>query len=1431
MFKSVVLSLILLSSLLQSLQADVSLLSFYTPAQNRQLVNQNVLSITQDNIGFIWVGTEKGVMRYDGSRYVTPAALKFLEAYEISSLAVDQQSLLIATTNQGFYRYYFDSKEVEQYLEQNEVDDKQIINDRVLDIYVDEDHHIWLGTFTGVTRLTPSGSIHIQNNPVDPTSIPSGPVTKLLKGLNDRLVMLIDGQFVEYDPVTEIAAVKRYPSLPEELQIYSISPFKTQGYWLATNQGAWLIDNTGQLIKHLSESSEPSLGSNIIQDVFTDKQDNCWFLFQQGFDWLDATQRLHHVTQDVSDNLSLRSSSVSTIFQDRDSNIWLGQLNNGPAITNTQLPFARIKHSPLEDSTLSHNYVFDLVIDQSRQIIIATANGINRFGISDRSISKLLFRRDGIPLLYLQPIQIEVDSRNQLWMIDHEGELYIANDQGEILIEADYPDLKELNSLEVERLSKVDKDLIWIATLRELVLVDTNQIKIISRLNLDAITAWPIMDIAVSDDLLWLGTLGGGFRGVSYATDKIPSVVYDSQLFAELDGLVINQIKLFGNSVLVASDRGLAILNRTTKQVQMIDETSGLPDQNILAVESDEDAIWVSGLKSISKIHLYPSIKIQNFDPTVGIPNIEISNIARDPTDSWIYFSTSSGLYMFDKKGGVEQAPLRKPNITSLRIENFTSSPDGYMIPELLKLAHDQNDFRIEFAHMDYRPVKRYAYQTRLKGYREQWQNQEEAFALYTNLDKGRYQFEVRTVDSVSGNISPIQTVRFQITPPLWLSLPAYVMYLLIVVGGLYGLYANYNRKLAEQKAIADHLRNLDQLKDEFLANTSHELKTPLNGIIGLSESLLNGVAGALSPKIEEHLKLISKSGERLSSLVEEILDHKQLEKGTLALNLKPCDARTTSDIVLDMCRPLSDKKGISLINNISKDHVFVVADENRLQQILFNLVSNAIKYSERGDVVIDCRLSESTVTLYVSDEGKGIDSEKLASIFNPFERLETSKQGAQGGTGLGLSVTKALVELHEGTIEVTSLPDKGSTFSFTLPRTFDMPIPTNLQPMTTRNTANTSVEFEALEPFEHVEGQGDLIVVVDDEPVNLKVAADSLKLKGYQVIETTSGYNALDIIKEHPVALVVLDVMMPEISGFEVSRKIRKIYTEIELPILLLSARNSAKDVATGMAAGANDYISKPINQLELITRVSNLLEIRKLIDLDRQKELTAATEKTYNRLRQYFPKAVVDYIVKDRDTTILAEKRIVTILFSDLVNFTELSSQLDPTIITALLSEFVEEMAQVVEKHAGVMNEILGDGLVILFGAPTRMDTEQQAAAAVACSIEMHQKLEALNTRWLSSSINQRIDMRIGIHQDSVTAGSIGSKAYRAYRAVGVGVNLASRIQHEAAPGSTLVSSAVFNACNDHQQFSSKVKAQVKGIEGTIELHQVMAHTSENG
>jgi two-component system, sensor histidine kinase ChiS len=1430
MFKALSLLIILFFSLLQSLQADVSLLSFYTPSQNRQLVNQNVSAITQDSVGFIWVGTEKGVMRYDGSRYVTPVALKFLEAYQISALAVDQQSLLIATSNQGFYRYDFSSKKVEQYLEQNVSSDSQIINDRVLDIFVDDDNHIWLGTFTGITRLTPSGSIHIQNNPVDPTSIPAGPVTKLLKGIDDSLVMLIDGQMVEYDPITEIAEVKFYPELPAELEIYSLSPYKALGYWLATNQGAWLIDKQGVLIKHLSESTEPSLASNIIQNIYTDNQGNCWFIFPQGIDWLDAQQKLHHETQDVSDNLSLRSAVITSIFQDRDYNIWLGQLNNGPAITNTQLPFARIKHSPLEDNSLSHNYVFDLAIDQSKQIVIATANGVNRFGISDKNISKLIFRKDGIPLLYLQPIQVEVDRQNQIWMIDHDGELYISNESGDLLTEKDYSDISMLKSLEVERLSKVDKNHIWIATLRELILVDTEQVSVIARLNLDAITAWPIMDIAVSDDLLWLGTLGGGFRGVSYATDKIPSVVYDSQIFAELEGLVINQIKLFGNSVLVASNRGLAILNRTTKQVQIIDESSGLPDQNILAVESDEDAIWVSGLKSISKIHLFPSIKIQNFDPTVGIPNIEISNIARDETDSWIYFSTSSGIYMFDKEGGTETPPLRKPNITKLRIDNYASLPDGYMIPELLKLSHNQNDFRIEFAHMDYRPVKRYAYQTRLKGYREQWQNQEEAFALYTNLDKGRYQFEVRTVDSVSGNISPIRSVQFQITPPIWLSLPAYIMYLLLIVGALYGFYANYTRKLAEQKAIADHLRNLDQLKDEFLANTSHELKTPLNGIIGLSESLLNGVAGSLSPKIEEHLRLISKSGERLSSLVEEILDHKQLEKGTLALNLKPCDARTTSDIVLDMCRPLSDKKDITLINNISKNHVFVVADENRLQQILFNLVSNAIKYSEHGDIIVDCRLSESAVTLYVTDQGKGIESNKVASIFNPFERLETSKQGAQGGTGLGLSVTKALVELHQGTIEVSSILNKGSTFSFTLPRTFDLPIQTNLQPMTTRNTVISTDEFATLGDFEHREGQGDLIIVVDDEPVNLKVAADSLKLKGYQVIETTSGYSALDLIKEHPVALVVLDVMMPEISGFEVCRRIRKIHTEIELPILLLSARNSAKDVATGMAAGANDYISKPINQLELITRVSNLLDIRKLIDLDRQKELTAATEKTYNRLRQYFPKAVVDYIVKDRDTKILAEKRIVTILFSDLVNFTELSSQLDPTIITALLSEFVEEMAQVVEKHAGVMNEILGDGLVILFGAPTRMDKEQQAAAAVACSIEMHQKLDELNTRWLSSNINQRIDMRIGIHQDSVTAGSIGSKAYRAYRAVGVGVNLASRIQHEAAPGTTLVSSTVFDACGNAQQFSSKIEAQVKGIAGTIELHQIRAHTSEN-
>jgi two-component system sensor histidine kinase ChiS len=398
-------------------------------------------------------------------------------------------------------------------------------------------------------------------------------------------------------------------------------------------------------------------------------------------------------------------------------------------------------------------------------------------------------------------------------------------------------------------------------------------------------------------------------------------------------------------------------------------------------------------------------------------------------------------------------------------------------------------------------------------------------------------------------------------------------------------------------------LQRLDQLKDDFLANTSHELRTPLNGIIGLTESLLDGVAGELSPQVNTNLSMIVSSGKRLASLINDILDFAKLKHHDLVLKLQPIGLREIVDVVLLLIQPLVGNKPVQLINAIDPNLLPAYADENRLQQILHNLIGNAIKFTPSGQITVSARVADQQLVITVADTGIGIPAEKLDRIFESFEQADSSTAREYGGTGLGLAVTKQLVQLHGGNIWVESQLERGSRFHFTLPITTELPSPsqltvTNHQLAKLRLSApivlvvKTSSESSPLVNQSHFK-----VLIVDDELVNLQVLNNYLSLEHYQIAQATSGPEALAIIDQgfKPDA-ILLDVMMPKMTGYEVTRKLREKWQIMELPILMLTAKNQVTDLVRGLDCGANDYLTKPIVKDELLARLKTQLHIKEM-------------------------------------------------------------------------------------------------------------------------------------------------------------------------------------------------------------------------------------------
>ncbi|EPJ54452.1 MAG: hypothetical protein OFPI_06990 [Osedax symbiont Rs2] len=408
-------------------------------------------------------------------------------------------------------------------------------------------------------------------------------------------------------------------------------------------------------------------------------------------------------------------------------------------------------------------------------------------------------------------------------------------------------------------------------------------------------------------------------------------------------------------------------------------------------------------------------------------------------------------------------------------------------------------------------------------------------------------------------------------------------------------------------------LHAADKLKDEFLANTSHELRTPLHGIIGIIESLSDGAAGELSHTQQLQLNMVASSANRLSLLVDDLLDFHKIRHNQLRVNIIAVNTTTLVAHIVELTKVLVADKDIVLIQQLPEDLPKVLADPVRFEQILYNLLGNAIKYTHSGQIIISASVVAEQVQFKVCDTGIGMNSADLDHIFKPFEQADGGITRKIGGSGLGLSISKKLVELMQGTMDVESVEHSGSSFFFYLPLApADDSHSSDILPQ--QKSPDTEfidyIEPERLANFAHVETQtplvieqnvnpsGECILVVDDEQINLQILHNHLTLSGYQVLLAQDAEQAFKLLQEQDPALIILDVMLPGVSGFEIARQVRKQYDLYALPILMLTARTQSSDLVEGFNSGANDYVVKPFLKDELLSRVATLLQARQAVN-----------------------------------------------------------------------------------------------------------------------------------------------------------------------------------------------------------------------------------------
>ncbi|MGM7723660.1 hybrid sensor histidine kinase/response regulator [Metabacillus sp. Hm71] len=411
--------------------------------------------------------------------------------------------------------------------------------------------------------------------------------------------------------------------------------------------------------------------------------------------------------------------------------------------------------------------------------------------------------------------------------------------------------------------------------------------------------------------------------------------------------------------------------------------------------------------------------------------------------------------------------------------------------------------------------------------------------------------------------------------------------------------FIRFFRANDENSELVEKLQKEYATKDQFLVNTSLELRNPLHGMINMAQSITDRDGGRLTLQSKQNLELLMIIGRRMSYLVNDLINVTKMEQNKISLHKQPVALLPAITTVVNVQRILMDSKNLHFQLDIPNDFPYVYADETHLRQIMFNLLNNSVKYTENGVIAVEAKVKNKQAVIHIKDSGIGMDEETQKRVFLPYEKGAKERSDDPGGLGLGLSICQKLVTMNGGTLTVTSNPSKGSVFTFTLPLVHDeerihaenSPAPTiSQEDIVCQELAVSEAQLSARNEHGSIKPK---ILAVDDDPMNLHVLKNILSAEEYSIETVTSAEEVLNRLDEG-WDLIIADVMMPTMSGYELTRKIRKHFSISELPVLLLTAHNNPEEVYTGFLAGANDYLVKPIDTLELRVRIGVVIDLK---------------------------------------------------------------------------------------------------------------------------------------------------------------------------------------------------------------------------------------------
>lgn len=1211
-------------------------------------IQSQAISFLKDRDGFIWIGTYvDGLYKYDGKnlRHFQKSS-EFISSNNIPAILEDRDGhLWFAANGSGLVEFDKKTNKTRRYL--HDPDDPSSLSSSSFywegkNILIEDNNgYLWIGTIGGgLNRLDQTtGEFKVfKNNPADPESLSNDNIRSVLQDSQGRLwvgtehglnLMKKDGtgftRFI-HDP-------RDAGSLSDNI-IMSIFEDNDGQVWFGTESNGVDYINADQvsftnLCFQLDESK--GLASNFVNHISQGGDGQIWFCHQ-------AATTLYDKKNNSFYHLQGAALDSTQVFHDLKANVIWSLTDSGRLCI--YIPdanrFKLFRPVPGNPDSLSSEIVITIYEDSAETLWISTLGGLNEY---NRKTGKFrhFFHQPGnpesIPSTSNYSPGLFEDSSGRFWvgsavpaalsLFDRKTGKVVKNYQHNPSDPYSLPDAQQINHILEDH---DNPDVLWLGTFKGLVRFDIKTEKFTTW---GSQTHWNLYQ----DDqgFIWTTTWGEGFARFNKKTEEFIYLRHsDDDPGTVSDNL---QVALFVDSkerMWVGSENGLNLFDRNTSTFKRYSRSEGFPFDAIHSIGEDNNGcLWIGSNSGL----LW-------FNPETGENRIFTPD---DGIQGWVFYAnngimTSNGEMWFGGTKGMNsffpgeiKVNRNVPEIRLTSIKQGGREIDFGKATESLEeitLDWTNNYFEFEFVALDYTNPRKNKYAYKLEGVDPEWFN---AGTLnsgrYSGLKPGEYTLRLKgsNNDGIWGESK--QNIIVRVSPPFWQTwwfygllamLPVFIIFMVVIY--LYKLNSEISeRKKAEKQLLESNLKledyneklqRLDKLKDEFMANTSHELRTPMTGIIGLAESMLEGSTGPLPPKAQQNISMIISSGKRLSNLINDILDFSKLRHKDLQLVIKDVDFHSLASIILSISEPIARSKPLKLENLIPSDVSLVQGDENRLQQILFNLVGNAIKFTEKGVISISSKEKDGFLEISVTDQGIGIPQDRHGDIFESFEQLDGSIERKYGGTGLGLAVSKDLVELHKGKIGLESSPGQGSRFFFTIP------LAENQQRREADN--NNTRDFHIMDiqidglPIVKSISSIDLekwseekvnVLVVDDESINLQVVAEQLSLKNYEVTLVSNGNDALELIdaleeQKKTFDLVLLDIMMPGISGYEVCRKLREKFPPDKLPVIMLTAKNRPEDLVAGFEAGATDYLPKPFSNKELLARISNQYGLKKMVD-----------------------------------------------------------------------------------------------------------------------------------------------------------------------------------------------------------------------------------------